>query len=105
MPSETSLSVGYCVQLVKILPEESLPSLSEFLTTHLPYELESIPRGIISSALKQCECTTSLEKAVKGLQNMLKGMCLAKNDGDSTYGLISGKVIRVIVTVYYTPCI
>lgn len=78
------------MQLVTTLPHESLPSLSEFLVAHLPSELESIPRGVISSALQQSKSLTSLEKAVRGMENMLKGMCLANSDDDSIYGMISG---------------
>lgn len=85
------------MQLVSFLPQESLPSLSEFLVAHLPSEIESVPRGVISSALQQSQSVTSLEKAVRGMENMLKGMCLANHDNDTTYGLISGEKSLLLV--------
>lgn len=92
-PIEAPLSAGYCVHLVTVLPQQSLGSLSSFLQALLPCELEAIPRGIISFALQQSQSANSLEKAARGVENVLNGMCLANHDKDSLYGLVSGNVI------------
>ena len=88
--TETLLSGCHCVQLITVLPVPSLPALSHFLGSFLPTELEAIPRGVVSSAMQQCQGQSSLEKAVRETENVLRGVCLANQENDSEYGLVAG---------------
>ena len=104
---KTPLSAGYYVQLLSIVPLESLAALSRFLVTFLQFEMGGIPRGIVSSATKRSQVHSSLEKGVMGIENMLKGMCLAYQEKDSVYGLVAGRYLvqhtyHVSHTQYYT---
>lgn len=89
-PVETPLPTGYLVSLISVIPTEALSSLSQLLTRLLPLELEDIPRGTISSALKKSQACTSLEKGVQGLENTLQGICLVYQEKDNAYGIVAG---------------
>ena len=110
--TQIPLPTGYFVRLVTIIAQGSLTSLSDFLTRILQSELETIPRGVVSSAQQQSQNYSSLEKAVRGVENMLQGMCLANCDKDSTYGLVSGNAtcnlccfVALLFTIYiYSLC-
>ena len=94
--AEIPLPTSYFVRLVTIIAQGSLNSLSDFLTGILQSELETIPRGVVSSAQQQSQMYSSLEKAVRGVENMLQGMCLANRDKDSAYGLVSGNATCIL---------
>ena len=96
---KTPVSAGYYVELLSIVPLESLAALSRFLVTLLQLELEDIPRGLVSSATKRSQVHSSLEKGVMGIENMLKGMCLAYQEKDSVYGLVAGRCIYIHCTM------
>ena len=89
---EVPLPTGYFICLLSIIPPESFSSLSRFLAALLSSELEAIPRGTVSSALKRSQTCTSLEKGVHGLEDTLKGMCLAYQEKDNAYGLVAGNI-------------
>ena len=91
--TQLPIPTGYFICLVTIIPQGSLTSLSRFLSGLLDLELETIPRGVVSAAQQQSQGHSSLEKAVRGVENMLQGMCLANRDKDSAYGLVSGNII------------
>jgi hypothetical protein len=98
-PEETKtqlpIPTGYFICLVTIIPQGSLTSLSSFLSGLLQSELDTIPRGVVSAAQQQSQGHSSLEKAVRGVENMLQGMCLANRDKDSAYGLVSGTTLML----------
>ena len=89
-PTEMPLPPAYCALLVTAVPEQSLEALCRFLCAMLSPEIEAIPRGIISSALKLSQTPSVLEKSIRGLENTLEGVCLANQDKDSAYGLVAG---------------
>ena len=108
--SETpvQLPASYCVDLVTIIPTQSLPSLSQFLSSLLPSEVEAVPRGTVSSVLRQSRDQSPLERAVKGVENLLLGMCVVNSGRDSPHGMVASKVImlkwhmNVLVKLYTT---
>ena len=94
-PNTVQLPASYCVDLVTIVPTQSLPSLSQFLSSLLPSEVEAVPRGTISSVLRQSWVQSPLERAVKGVENLLLGMCVVNSGRDSPHGMVASKVIMV----------
>ena len=97
--SETSntvqLPASYCVDLVTIVPTQSLHSLSQFLSSLLPSEVEAVPRGTVSSVLRQSRVQSPLERAAKGVENLLLGMCVVNSGRDSPHGMVASKAIMV----------
>lgn len=87
----TQLPASYCVDLVTTIPTESLPRLSQFLSSLLPPEVEAVPRGTISSVSRQAQVQSPLERAVRGVENLLQGMCLANTARESPYGMVASK--------------
>lgn len=87
---ETPLPSGYSAHLVTTTSEESHEELVRFLSGLLSFEIQAIPRGTISSAMIQCQAPSSLERSVRGMENMLKGVCLANQSKDSPYGQVAG---------------
>ena len=89
--TETPLSGCHCVRLLPLLPQSSLPSLTHLLAALLPSELAEVPRGTVSSAMRQCQAPTPLEKAVRGVEPLLRGLCLACQERDTAHGLVAGE--------------
>ena len=110
--TETPLSGCHCVRLLPLLPQPSLPSLTHLLAALLPSELAEVPRGTVSSAMRQCQAPTPLEKAVRGVEPLLRGLCLACQERDTVHGLVAGEecgslyspIIRLIVKIRIWTC-
>lgn len=89
--TETPLSGCHCVCLLPFLSQSSLPSLTHLLAALLPPELAGVPRGTVSTAMRQCQAPTPLEKAVRGVEPLLRGLCLACQERDTAHGLVAGE--------------
>ncbi|CAI8033459.1 Focadhesin, partial [Geodia barretti] len=76
-------------------PTQSLPSLSQFLSSLLPSEVEAVPRGTISSVLRQSWVQSPLERAVKGVENLLLGMCVVNSGRDSPHGMVASTALML----------
>ena len=88
--AERPLTGSHCVRLITCLPKLSLQSLSQFLGLLLCNELKDLPRGIISTSMKQCRMPSFLEKSLERSVNLLQGLCLANQDNDK-YGMVASK--------------
>jgi hypothetical protein len=94
-PNSVQLPASYCVDLVTIIPTQSLPSLSQFLSSLLPSEVEAVPRGTISSVLRQSRVQSPLERAVKGVENLLLGMCVVNSGRDTPHGMVASTALML----------
>jgi hypothetical protein len=101
----TLLPAGYCIHLVTAITPESLPALSRFLSSLLPQELEAIPRGLVSSAVKQAQTPSSLERGVRGVENTLYRMCLANAEKDTRHGMVASTSLMLNGMISPTDCL
>ena len=98
-PEPPPLPPSCCANLVTTIPSQSLWSLSQLLSSLLVAEVEGIPRGTITSAVRQSTVVGSLERAVGGLGNMVQGMCLANAVRDLLYGMVASKTVYLFAEI------